>query len=214
MVKPRRRAARPRAAHLPPEAAAPGGPVRPVSDRRPARASQEQDEGAGAMLRRYARRGSSLHRLLRPPVPLVHNPAEPALDPDDGPALLVGAAGSGGRRGFIGLDSVRGDGRPRAGEPRASAVRRLVDWRHRMRCRARTCARRVGCGARDAPGPALRRSASRGGPVQPPVSRHTPPTIVAGRSTGCANCWPSSTSSRAACGPARRRRCSRSPSTM
>ncbi len=62
------------------------------------------------MLRRYARRGSSLHRLLRPPVPLVHNPAEPALDPDDGPALLVGAAGSGGRRGFIGLDLFAGTG--------------------------------------------------------------------------------------------------------
>ena len=62
------------------------------------------------MLRRYARRGSSLHRLLRPPVPLVHNPAEPVFDPDDGPALLVGAAGSSGRRGFLGLDLFAGAG--------------------------------------------------------------------------------------------------------
>ncbi len=62
------------------------------------------------MLRRYARRGSSLYRLLKPPLPLVHNPAEPTLDPDQGPALLVGAAGSGGRRGFLGLDLFPGSG--------------------------------------------------------------------------------------------------------
>jgi len=63
-----------------------------------------------AMLRRYARRGSPLHRLLKPPLPLVHNPAEPSLLPEGGPALLVGAAGSGGRDGFLGLDLFPGSG--------------------------------------------------------------------------------------------------------
>jgi SAM-dependent methyltransferase len=62
------------------------------------------------MLRRYSQRGSRLHRLLKPPLPLVHNPGEPAFAPGPGPSLLVGAAGSGGREGFIGMDLFAGAG--------------------------------------------------------------------------------------------------------
>jgi SAM-dependent methyltransferase len=70
----------------------------------------EPGSGAQGMLGRYARRGQWLYRLLRPPVPLVHNPREPVLTPGAGPSILVGAAGSGGRHGFIGLDLFAGPG--------------------------------------------------------------------------------------------------------
>jgi SAM-dependent methyltransferase len=63
------------------------------------------------MLGRYARRTSRLYRLLRPPLPLVHNPREPVLRPGPGGvSLLVGAAGSAGRSGFVGLDLFPGSG--------------------------------------------------------------------------------------------------------
>lgn len=66
--------------------------------------------GAAGMLQRYARRREGLYRWLRPPVPVVHNPAEPVLDPGAGPSLLVGAAGGDRRAGFIGLDLFAGTG--------------------------------------------------------------------------------------------------------
>jgi len=79
-------------------------------DRHRRGAAPGADAGSRAMLRRYSRRRSVLYRLLKPPLPLVHNPAEPALDPAGGPSLLVGAAGSGGREGFLGLDLFAGAG--------------------------------------------------------------------------------------------------------
>ncbi len=77
-------------------------------DRQRFGARLDDTEGA-AMQARYAERGSSaalarLKRALRPPLPLVHNPAEPHLETPPGSANLY--IGGGGRQtpGFLNLD--------------------------------------------------------------------------------------------------------------
>jgi SAM-dependent methyltransferase len=56
------------------------------------------------MLAHYRRRQSRLYRMLRAPLPLVHNPQEKKLPPGDGVGLLIGGAWAPNWRGFITID--------------------------------------------------------------------------------------------------------------
>jgi hypothetical protein len=59
-----------------------------------------------ALRRRYARRKEVVYRVLRPPIPVFHNPSESALPQTGGVALWIGAAGQKIPSGFIGIDIV------------------------------------------------------------------------------------------------------------
>jgi len=56
------------------------------------------------MLAHYRRRQSRLYRILRAPVPLVHNPKERLLPPSDGIGLLIGGAWAPKPNGFFTID--------------------------------------------------------------------------------------------------------------
>jgi SAM-dependent methyltransferase len=58
------------------------------------------------MIARYRRRESRLHRLLRPPLPLVPNPNESHLPQCEGPKIFLGGAGSKVARPFLNVDLV------------------------------------------------------------------------------------------------------------
>jgi SAM-dependent methyltransferase len=55
---------------------------------------------------RYARRGATLSRWLRPPSVVVHNPAEKLLPACDGVKLFIGGAGGRIPPGFVNVDFV------------------------------------------------------------------------------------------------------------
>src|SRR5262252_8845340 len=59
-----------------------------------------------ALRRRYAGRTKLVYRLLRPPIPVFHNPSESALPQTEGVALWIGAAGQKIPKGFVGIDIV------------------------------------------------------------------------------------------------------------
>lgn len=59
-----------------------------------------------SLQQRYAARKNLIYRILRPPVPVLHNPAESALPQGDGLALWIGAAGQSIPSGFIEVDIV------------------------------------------------------------------------------------------------------------
>jgi len=56
------------------------------------------------MVQRYLRRGSLLHRLLRPPRPLIYNSAESFLPDCRGLKLFVGGAGNTVPPSFVNID--------------------------------------------------------------------------------------------------------------
>ena len=66
----------------------------------------DTDRAVDELAARYARRGTRLHRWLRPPVPLVHDPREAPLPASPGPRLLIGGAGAPRRQGFLTVDLV------------------------------------------------------------------------------------------------------------
>jgi SAM-dependent methyltransferase len=59
---------------------------------------------------RYKRRSALLHRLLRPPAPLIHNSAEKLLPYCEGIKLFVGGAGGIAPSGFLNVDFLEVDG--------------------------------------------------------------------------------------------------------
>ena len=66
----------------------------------------DTDRAVDELAKRYARRGTRLHRWLRPPVPLVHDRGEAQLPVTEGPRLLIGGAGAPRRAGFLTVDLV------------------------------------------------------------------------------------------------------------
>lgn len=59
---------------------------------------------------RYKRRSVMLYRLLRPPVPLIHNSAEKLLPPCEGVKLFIGGAGGTVPKGFLNVDFLEMQG--------------------------------------------------------------------------------------------------------
>lgn len=59
-----------------------------------------------AMTETYERRKRRLYRLLRPPLPLIHNPRESLLPETDGIKLFIGGAGGEIPPGFMNVDLV------------------------------------------------------------------------------------------------------------
>jgi SAM-dependent methyltransferase len=57
------------------------------------------------MLAHYKKRRSRLYRLLRPPLPLIHNRAERTLPVCDGVRLWIGGAAGSVPSGFLNIDS-------------------------------------------------------------------------------------------------------------
>ena len=57
------------------------------------------------MLAHYRRRQSQLYRILRAPLPLIHNPKEKKLSPCEGVGLLIGGAWAPKWHGFITIDT-------------------------------------------------------------------------------------------------------------
>ena len=53
---------------------------------------------------RYERRSASLYRILRPPSPVIHNPAEKLLPHVEGVKLFIGGAGGIVPAGFLNVD--------------------------------------------------------------------------------------------------------------
>jgi SAM-dependent methyltransferase len=58
------------------------------------------------LARRYSLRNNWLYRLLRPPLPLVHNPRESPLPACDGIGLWIGGAGQRVPGGFVNVDLI------------------------------------------------------------------------------------------------------------
>jgi SAM-dependent methyltransferase len=56
------------------------------------------------MLAHYRQRQSRLYRMLRAPLPLIHNPKEKKLPPAQGLGLLIGGAGAPKWYGFVTVD--------------------------------------------------------------------------------------------------------------
>jgi SAM-dependent methyltransferase len=62
------------------------------------------EDSQAEMLAHYRQRQSRLYRLLRAPLPLVHNPKEKFLPPAEGIGLRVGGAFSPSWAGFVTID--------------------------------------------------------------------------------------------------------------
>src|SRR5437868_5557765 len=58
----------------------------------------------GSLSERYERRETLLYRMLKPPLPLIHNSTEKFLPATDGLKLYLGGAGSATPSGFINID--------------------------------------------------------------------------------------------------------------
>lgn len=59
-----------------------------------------------SLQRRYVGRKALIYRILRPPIPVFHNPAEPALPQGGGLTLWIGAAGQIVPSGVIVVDII------------------------------------------------------------------------------------------------------------
>jgi SAM-dependent methyltransferase len=65
---------------------------------------QKSGDSNAEMLAHYHQRHSRLYRVLRPPLPLVHNPKEKKLPSVEGLGLLIGGAGAPRWHGFVTVD--------------------------------------------------------------------------------------------------------------
>ena len=71
---------------------------------------EREDERQTGLAAHYSRRSKAFYRVLRPPLPLIHNPSEKLLPHCDGIKLFIGGAGGRIPEGFLNVDFLEVEG--------------------------------------------------------------------------------------------------------